>query len=115
MDNQFNRREKRTRAKLKAVLKRPRLVVFRSNKYIYAQVVDDVDNVTIAFASSKEIGKIGKLGKDTFDLAREVGIKVAERSISKKVKEVAFDKGGYKYTGKVKALAEGARKGGLIF
>lgn len=90
----------------------PRLVIFRSNKYIYAQVVDIRNQATLAFASDLKI-KGDKSPKT--DKARQVGLNLAKGTIAKKVDKVVFDRAGYKYHGRVKALAEGAREGGLKF
>ena len=94
---------------------RPRLSVFRSNKHIYAQVIDDVAGVTVAAASSvdKDLRAAGK-GSDK-QAASAVGTLVAERAVAKGVSEVVFDRGPYIYHGRVKALAEAAREGGLSF
>lgn len=106
-------RQKRTRAKIrKGTL--PRLSVFRSNRFISAQVIDDSKNKTLAAASSRE-EKIKKAVKTRSEAAALVGETLAARALKAKVKKVAFERGGYKYHGLVKALADGARKGGLIF
>lgn len=104
------RRLKRVRKKLLETKGRFRLSVFRSNKYIYAQVIDDSKGVIVVTASGKNL----KEGKP-MDKAREVGQTIAKKAIAKKVKDVVFDKGSYKYHGKVKVLAEAAREGGLNF
>ncbi len=91
---------------------RPRLAVFRSNRYIYAQLIDDVAGSTLAAASSRESGVTS--GKPV-DTAAKVGELLAERATAKKIKKVVFDRGGYQYHGRVAALADGARKGGLTF
>ena len=93
---------------------RPRLSVFRSSKNIYAQVIDDAKGVTVASASSLEKDLRAKTGADV-DAAKAVGKLVAERAIQSGVKEVVFDRGGYLYHGRVKALADAAREGGLNF
>ena len=95
---------------------RPRLSVFRSGKHIYAQVIDDANGVTIAAASSLEKDLRGSLktGADS-TAAAEIGKLVAKRAVEKGIDAVTFDRGGYKYHGRVKALAEGAREGGLSF
>ena len=90
---------------------RPRLSVFRSNKAIYAQIIDDSKGHTIAAASSADIEK-AKLNKET---SKTVGKKVAEKALATGVKEIVFDRNGYLYHGNVKALADGAREGGLKF
>lgn len=95
---------------------RPRLSVFRSLRHIYAQVIDDVNGATIASASSVD-GQVSsqKNGHDKSDVAKMVGRLVAERARGKGIDSVVFDRGGYKYHGRIKALAEAAREGGLVF
>ena len=95
---------------------RPRLSVFRSSKHIYAQVIDDARGETLASASSleKEMRAGSNTGAD-IDAAKAVGKLLAERAVKKGVKEVVFDRGGYLYHGRVKALADAAREGGLSF
>jgi large subunit ribosomal protein L18 len=108
------RRARRVRTNLKKVANgRPRLSVFRSAKNIYAQVIDDENGVTLAAASSLEGEKKAK-GSDK-DAAARVGALVAQRAIEKGVKDVVFDRGGYLYHGRVKALADAAREAGLDF
>ncbi len=107
------RRHKRVRAKISGTPERPRLNVFRSEANIYAQVIDDVSGVTLASASSLEKGFEG-LGSNC-EAAKKVGQAVAERAKAKGISTVVFDRGGYVYHGRVKALAEGAREGGLEF
>ncbi len=107
------RRHKRVRAKISGTPERPRLNVFRSEANIYAQVIDDVAGVTLASASSLEKGFEG-LGSNC-EAAKKVGQAVAERAKAKGISTVVFDRGGYVYHGRVKALAEGAREGGLEF
>jgi large subunit ribosomal protein L18 len=110
---QLARRAQRNRTRLKKLSNgRPRLSVFRSDKNIYAQVIDDQSGVTIVSASSLEGDK--KQGSDAA-AAIEVGKLVAQRAIEKGVKDVVFDRGGYIYHGRVKALAEAAREAGLNF
>lgn len=103
----------RIRKTVKGTAERPRLSVFRSNKQIYAQLIDDVQGVTLAAVSSaaKEMTANGP----KVDLAREVGKKLAEKAVQSGIKSCVFDRGGYLYHGRVKALAEGAREGGLQF
>jgi large subunit ribosomal protein L18 len=104
-------RQKRIRTKIRGTSDRPRLTVFRSNKHIYAQVIDDAKKITIVSAYEVEKGKAqGKL-----ESAKAVGMDIAKKAIEKKVKAVVFDKGSYAYHGRVRALAEGAREGGLQF
>ena len=107
------KRHKRVRAKISGTSERPRLCVFRSNKNIYAQVIDDVSGVTIASASTLDAGFDG-IGSNK-DAAKRVGEEVAKRAIEKGITEVVFDRGGYIYHGRVLELAEGAREGGLEF
>ena len=108
------RRAERNRLRLKALSNgRPRLSVFRSSKNIYAQIIDDAGGVTLAHASSLEGGK-GSKGSDK-DAAAQVGKLVAERALEKGVTDVVFDRGGFIYHGRVKALADAAREAGLNF
>ena len=111
----FERRKKRTRYALRLKSTgRPRLSVFRSGRHIYAQVIDDAAGLTVAAASTNEKGeKVSKSWNTA--AAAEVGKKIAERAIAKGVKTVVFDRGGYIYHGRVKALADAAREGGLEF
>mgnify|MGYP001216756258 FL=1 len=108
------KRTARVRYKLKKVSSRNRLSVFRSNNHIYAQIIDDKKGITIASASTIE-KEFTKSENDRKELAKIVGKKIAERSIEKGVKEVAFDKGKYKYHGLIKILADAARTEGLNF
>jgi large subunit ribosomal protein L18 len=113
-------RHKRTRAKISGTAKVPRLCVFRSNKYIYAQLINDENGKIILAASDSEIKKTKKTaGKKKvsgeISAAFEVGKSIAKLAREKKIKRVVFDRGGYKYHGRVKALAEGAKEGGLSF
>ena len=113
----FARRQRRTRHALRqAAGGRPRLSVFRSGKHIYAQVIDDRKGLTLAAASSLDKDVKGKLktGADK-GAAAEVGKLIAQRAIAAGVKEVVFDRGGYMYHGRVEALANAAREGGLSF
>ncbi len=104
-------RAARVRRRLKSVSNgRPRLSVFRSSKNIYAQIIDDLKGVTLAAASSLEAGK----GADR-DAAAKVGALVAQRALEKGLKDVVFDRGGYIYHGRIKALADAAREAGLNF
>lgn len=113
----YNKRKKRIRAKILGTKDRPRLSVYRSNKYIYAQISDDEKQVTLLAASDKEIlDKISKSSKSSkVEKARLVGELLAKKALKKKIKKIVFDRGGYKYHGRVKALADGVRKGGLVF
>ena len=107
------KRHKRVRAKISGTPEMPRLNVFRSEAYIYAQVIDDVSGVTLASASSLDKAIEGYGGN--IAAATAVGKLVAERAKAKGIETVVFDRGGYLYHGRVKALAEGAREGGLKF
>ena len=104
----------RIRKKLKGTPERPRLAVFRSVAHIYAQVIDDSKGVTIASASSAEKDAANKTGGNVA-AAKEIGKRVAERSKEKGISKVVFDRGGYLYHGRVKALADAAREAGLEF
>jgi large subunit ribosomal protein L18 len=112
-----DRRKARVRRAIKkAANGRPRLSVFRSSKQIYAQVIDDVRGHTVASASTLEVDLKGKLKTGaTVDAAKEVGKLVAERAVQAGVKQVIFDRSGYLYHGRVKALADAARESGLDF
>tara|TARA_B100001778_G_C18227633_1_gene467437 strand:+ start:140 stop:478 length:339 start_codon:yes stop_codon:yes gene_type:complete len=110
-----DKRTKRVRFKLKKVSSRNRLTVFRSNNHIYAQVIDDSKGVTIASASTVEKEVSNSQNNSRKELADIVGKKIAERTIAKGVKDVAFDKGKYKYHGLIKILADSARTEGLNF
>lgn len=117
------RRHRRVRKKVFGTPERPRLCVFRSNKQIYAQIIDDTIGHTLVACSSltpeirekiKELKEKGEI-KNKVDIAFIVGEYLAKKALEKGITKVAFDRGGYKYHGRVKALAEGARKGGLEF
>ena len=106
-------RHKRVRGKVSGTPERPRLNVFRSETNIYAQIIDDVNGVTLVSASSLEKDFACEGTKS--DAAKQVGRNVAERARAKGIETVVFDRGGYLYHGRVKELAEGAREGGLQF
>jgi large subunit ribosomal protein L18 len=110
------RRHSRVREKVSGTKEQPRLCVFRSLQHIYAQVVDDAEGRTLVAASTldEEITKEGNK-KNKTSQAEMVGTLLAKRAVEKKINKVAFDRGGFKYHGRVKALAEAARKGGLKF
>jgi large subunit ribosomal protein L18 len=114
------RRHKKIRAKIKGTIAIPRLCVFRSLNYIYAQLIDDEESKTLVSVSEKDIKEKTKSEK-TKDLsgkiarAYKVGQLIAKKAEENKIKKVVFDRGGYKYHGRVKALAEGARQAGLEF
>ncbi|MHB1925845.1 MAG: 50S ribosomal protein L18 [Leptospirillum sp.] len=105
-------KHERVRKKIKGSAEKPRLVIFRSLKYIYAQVIDDFSGTTLVSASSLK-GFSGS--KDTTQTAREVGKLIGKLAIEKNIQKVVFDRGGYLYHGRVKALADGARESGLQF
>jgi large subunit ribosomal protein L18 len=107
------KRHKRVRAKISGTAERPRLNVFRSSANIYAQLIDDVSGVTIASASTIEKGFEGYGGNVA--AAKKVGLAIAEKGKAKGVTNVVFDRSGYIYHGRIAALADGAREGGLKF
>ena len=107
------KRHKRVRGKISGTPERPRLNVFRSNANIYAQIIDDVNGVTLVSASTLDKEFEGAAGNA--EAAKKVGQKVAERALAKGIETVVFDRGGYVYHGRVAALAEGAREAGLKF
>lgn len=110
------RRHLRVRDKLSGTAAKPRLCVFRSLKHIYAQLVDDSMGCTLVAASSLDTEIKDKItGKRKTESAELVGSLVAQRALNKGIKQIAFDRGGYQYHGRVKALAEAARKAGLDF
>jgi len=118
------RRHLRVRAKVSGTANKPRLCVFRSNQHIYATLINDEKNSTILVASDKEIKKTKaeKINSEKEEkllakvaLAYEVGQLIAQKALKNKIERVVFDRGGYKYHGRVKAVADGARKGGLKF
>lgn len=107
------KRHIRVRGKISGTAERPRLNVFRSNANIYAQIIDDVNGVTLVSANTLEKGFEGAAGNA--EAAKKVGTVLAERAKAKGISEVVFDRGGYVFHGRVAALAEGAREGGLEF
>ena len=107
------KRHIRVRGKVSGTPECPRLNVFRSNANIYAQIIDDVNGVTLVSANTLEKGFEGATGNA--EAAKKVGITLAERAKAKGIEEVVFDRGGYVYHGRVAALADGAREGGLKF
>jgi len=110
------RRHERVRSKVEGTTERPRLTVFRSLNHIYAQVIDDVKGITLVSASTVDAEVSANLeGKNKKSQAELVGQAVAQRAIEKGVQTVIFDRGGYKYLGRVQALADAARKAGLKF
>lgn len=107
----MERRKKKIRAKINGTQECPRLSVFRSISHIYAQIIDDESSKTIASCSDLSLKKKGK----KTDLAKEVGLEIAKQAKEKKIEKIVFDRSGYQYHGRVKAVAEGAREGGLKF
>jgi large subunit ribosomal protein L18 len=101
----------RIRKKLGGNTERPRLTVYRSGKHIYAQLIDDSTGKTLASYSSLE----GKLGKKNVSVAKQVGVEIAKRAMTKNIKNVVFDRSGYVFHGRIKAVADGAREAGLSF
>lgn len=115
------RRHTRVRAKISGTKQCPRLSVFRSNKSMYVQLIDDQSGITLASVHSREIKarrstkkKEGELSRRVF-IGHELGKLIAKKALDKKIKNVVFDRGGYRYHGRVKAVAEGAREVGLKF
>jgi len=107
----YFRRQKRSRSKIVGTSKRPRLSVFRSISHIYIQAIDDIKNATLITVSDKEIKNKG----NKVEIAGKVGEVAGKKLQEKKISEIIFDKGAYKYHGRVKALAEGIRKQGIKF
>jgi len=108
-------RRYRIRRKVNGTAERPRLSVFRSARFIYAQIIDDVGGRTLVAASSRDKDLGAATGKGKLGTSGEVGKLVAQRAKEQGITRVAFDRGGYQYHGRVKALADGARAGGLEF
>ncbi len=106
----MERRQKRIRSKISGTSEIPRLSVFKSNKFIYAQLIDDVKGNTLFSFSSMD-----SKAKTPLEKATEVGVGIAKKAIAKKIEKVVFDRSGYIYAGKIKAIADGARSGGLKF
>jgi large subunit ribosomal protein L18 len=104
------RRHARIRAKVAGTLEMPRLSVYKSNKYLYAQLINDDKGETLAATSTKEAK-----GKGLTEKAKAAGMELAKLALAKKIEKVVFDRGGFIYTGRIKALADGAREGGLKF
>ncbi|MBI2957545.1 MAG: 50S ribosomal protein L18 [Chloroflexi bacterium] len=108
-------RHRRIRAKLSGTAERPRLSVFRSLNHIYAQVIDDTAGRTLAASSTASVKEEGTASKGKVAVAEHVGAAIGKAAQEKGITQVVFDRGGYKYHGRVKALAEAARKAGLKF
>lgn len=109
----YNQRKRRVRARVVGTTDRPRLSVFRSNSHIYAQIINDDKKVTLVSFSDLLIKKGEKMNKVA--MSEKVGEEIAKLAIAKKIKLVTFDRNGFRFHGRVKAVAEGARKGGLEF
>lgn len=105
------KKHRRVRAKISGTSQRPRLNIFRSNKAIYAQLIDDTKGVTIASASSMEL----KVNNNNIETSTQVGQLIAKKALDLKIDTIVFDRGGYLFHGKVKALADAAREAGLKF
>ena len=110
----WDRRKSRVRKKVRGTQLRPRLNVYRSNKHIYAQIVDDVSGTTIA-AFSSNIKEFSDIDVKKSDVAKKVGEKIGKLALEKGIDSVVFDRSGYIYHGRIKALADGAREAGLKF
>lgn len=108
------RRRMGLRKKIRGTHERPRLVVYRSLKHIYVQVINDMDGVTLMSASTRDKGVDASVGGNT-EAAKAVGVAIAEKAKAKGVTKVAFDRGGFRYHGRIQALADAAREGGLEF
>jgi large subunit ribosomal protein L18 len=118
MDKNINKkqrenRHRKVRAKIFGTQDRPRFCVFKSNKHIYAQIINDEKGITLTSASDSEIKGSEKIKK--LELAQKVGELLAQKAKDKKITQVVFDRGGFIYQGRIQSLADGARKGGLVF
>lgn len=113
-NEQRTRRHKRIRAKVAGTSERPRLAIFKSNSYIYAQIIDDTKGATLAAVSDMGL-KGGKKGMTKTERAKLAGAELAKVAKAKGLATVVFDRGGFIYTGRVRAFADGAREGGLVF
>jgi large subunit ribosomal protein L18 len=113
-DKKFLKRKKAVRSKITGTKIRPRMSIFRSNKQLFVQLIDDFSGVTLAALASKSVDK-KEDKKNKVERAYLMGVKIAEMATKKKISKIVFDRGGYKYHGRIKALADGARKGGLDF
>ncbi len=110
-----SKRVQRIRVKITGTPERPRLRVFRSNRHIYAQIIDDSRKVTLVAMSTDDKNFDAEDSSNKSDRAKKVGLLLAEKALSSGIKTVVFDRGGYLYHGRVKALSDGAREGGLEF
>ncbi|OGP17143.1 MAG: 50S ribosomal protein L18 [Deltaproteobacteria bacterium RIFCSPLOWO2_02_FULL_50_16] len=109
------RRKQRVRKKVRGTAERPRLSVYRSSKNMYAQIIDDHQGKTITCATTLSSDFNGKKNKANVNGAKELGMIIAKKALALNIKDVIFDRGGYRYHGRVQALAEGAREAGLKF
>jgi large subunit ribosomal protein L18 len=109
-----SRRRTKIRATVVGSTERPRLSVFKSNRHFFVQIIDDSKGFTLAAVSSKD-EELGKLGTRNVEVAKKVGHLIAKRSLAKGIKSVVFDRGGYKYHGRIAAIADAAREAGLQF
>ena len=109
-----NKRKYRVRKKIVGEGKRKRLSVFRSNRYLYGQIVDDIQKKTLVAVSEKELGERNKKGTK-IERAKLLGESLAKKALKQKIKQVFFDRGAYRYHGRIRAFAKGAREGGLDF
>lgn len=108
--DQRQRRHARIRARISGTMEKPRLSVFKSNRHMYAQLIDDTSGVTIIGISSEKTE-----GKNMMEKSKVLGKMIAEAALGKKITSIVFDRGGFKYTGKIKLFADAAREGGLKF
>jgi len=118
MKNKEEKRAMRKRRVRKTVFgntERPRMTVFKSNKYMYVQIIDDTNSKTLVAMSTQKMKSKGDNVNANVKTSFDLGEKIAEMALKKKIKSVVFDRSGYRYHGKVKSLADGARKGGLVF
>lgn len=109
------KRSIRIRSKIEGTKDKPRLCVFRSSRFIYAQIIDDTAGKTLVAASERELKEKGEAKLNKNNRAKLVGQLLVQKAVKQKISKVVFDRNGYKYHGRVKALAEGAREGGLKF
>lgn len=109
------RRHRRIRARVLGTIERPRLSIFRSNKFVYAQIINDITGKTLVSANDTELKKGQTKVSGKIEGSKAVGLELAKKAKEQKITKVVFDRGGYLYTGRVKAIADGAREGGLDF
>ena len=115
--NQVNRarRHARIRAKIMGTAERPRLAVYKSNRYLHAQIIDDTAGKTLVAGSTKEVAAGAKKAVKKMDAAKTLGAELAKRAKAAGIEQVVFDRGGFRYTGRITTLANAAREGGLKF